>query len=121
MDKSTWKRIIYEASRIGGEVQVIFHTSMGPSSLEKEWKENGSKCGMRALRNMWFPYAPYGIIEMECDSFTIFGTWILADSDGLISIKPLDEEAKSLLRGMGSNNIESGILRLFSYEMIPEG
>ena len=121
MNGEEWHRIIEEARRLGGDVQVIFHTSLGPPSLEEEWRKMGHECALKALRNIWFPYAPYGVIEMECDSFTIFGTWILADSDRLISIRPLDEEAKSLLRGMGSNNIESGILRLFSYEMIPEG
>ena len=121
MDVEMWNRIIESAGAMGGDVQVIFHTSKGPSSLEKEWESMTEGCGRKALRNMWFPYAPYGVIEVECDGFTLFGTWILSDRDELISIKKVDEEIRSILRGMGSNNIESGVLRLFSYEMIPEG
>ncbi len=121
MDEEAWSRIIREAGRLGGEVQVIFHTKKGPSFLEKEWSERTETCGRRALRNIWYPYAPYGIIEAECEGFKLFGTWILADRDELIAIKRMDEEVKAILRGMGSNNIESGVLRLFSYEMTPEG
>ena len=121
MDKEEWSRILKEAEEFGGEVQVIFHTKKGPSSLEKEWIIETEECGRRALRNMWFPYAPYGIIEVECDNFTLFGTWVLAGEDRLIVVKRMSDEIKGILRGMGSNNIESGVLRLFSYEMIPEG
>ncbi len=121
MDENLWTRIIAEAENLGGDVQVIFQTKNGPSSLEKEWKEHMRGCGLRAMRNLWFPYAPYGVIEAECRDFRLFGTWILSDDEHLISVKRMDEEVKSILRGMGSNNIESGILRLFSYEMIPEG
>jgi hypothetical protein len=121
MDADMWNRIFDEANSLGGDVQVIFHTTKGPSSLEKEWKSMTEGCGRKTIRNMWFPYAPYGVIEVECESFTLFGTWILADRDEIISIKKMDEEVRAILRGMGSNNIESGVLRLFSYEMIPEG
>ncbi len=121
MDDEMWGRIIEEARRLGGDVQVIFYTKNGPSFLENEWRERAEICGRRALRNLWFPYAPYGIIEAECEGFTLFGTWMLADEERLIAVKKMDPDVENMLRGMGSNNIESGVLRLFSYEMMPEG
>lgn len=121
MDGMMWEQILKKAEEMGGDVQIIFHTDKGPSALEKEWKEHMKRCALRAMRNIWFPYAPYGVIEAECRDFNLFGTWILSDKEKLISIRRMDGSAKAMLRSMGSNNIESGVLRLFSYEMIPEG
>ncbi len=121
MKEEEWKKVLGEAEAIGEGLQVIFSTKKGPSSLEAEWRKNLDKCGLEALRNIWFPYATYGIIEAECRDFEIVGTWVLGDRDRLISIKRMDPDIRAILRGMGSNNIESGVLRLFSYEMIPEG
>jgi len=121
LDEALWAKILSEAEKLGGDVQVIFHTKRGPSSLEREWKEHTYSCGLMGLKNIWFPYATYGVIEAECRDFHLFGTWILSDEEKLISIRKMSGEVKAILRGMGSNNIESGVLRLFSYEMIPEG
>lgn len=121
MGNFPWEEILKKAEEIRGDVQIIFHTDKGPSALEKEWKEHMKECSLSTIKNIWFPYAPYGLIEVECRDFNLFGTWILSDNEKLISIKRMDGSAKAMLRSLGSNNIESGVLRLFSYEMIPEG
>ena len=121
MKEEDWEKVLGAAEGMEGDLQVIFSTEKGPSALETEWRMNLYECGLKTLRNIWFPYATYGIIEAECENFNIIGTWVLGEKDRLISIKRMDPDIRAILRGMGSNNIESGVLRLFSYEMIPEG
>jgi hypothetical protein len=101
-----------------GDIHVFFRTSLGPSSLEREWREHFPEC--RVVNN-WFPYVQYCVIEAECNGMTVTGIWLLADEDELIRIREADEQTMTIIKSMGTSNIESGVLRLFSYEMTPEG
>ncbi len=117
MDDSEWKKVMDEIERFGN-IHVFFRTKLGPSSLENEWKEHFPDC---RVFNSWFPYVHYGVIEAECTDVTITGIWLLADDDELICIREPDEQTMAIIKSMGTSNIESGVLRLFSYEMTPEG
>ncbi len=117
MRDSEWDEILrnFEDS---GSIHVFFRTHSGPSSLEKEWKENFPDC---RVFNSWYPYIQYGVIEAECEKGKVTGIWLLADDDELIRIREPDEQTADIIKSMGTSNIESGVLRLFSYEMTPEG
>ena len=117
MDDEEWESILTEA-REKGSLHVFFRTSLGPSSLENEWKERFPDC---RVFNNWYPYVRYGVIEAECEKGTVTGIWLLDEEDRLIRIKEPDEQTTAIIKSMGSSNIESGVLRLFSYEMTPEG
>ena len=117
MNDSDWKNIMESAGRMES-IHVFFRTSAGPSALETEWKERFPGC---RVMNSWFPYVQYGVIEAECEKGTVTGIWILANEDELIRIREPDEQTTAIIKSMGTSNIESGVLRLFSYEMTPEG
>ena len=117
MNDAEWNQVI-EAASSRGNIHVFFRTSAGPSSLEKEWKERFPDC---KVFNSWYPYVRYGVIEAECREGTITGIWLLADDDALIRIREPDEQTTAIIKSLGTSNIESGVLRLFSYEMTPEG
>ena len=117
MNGSEWEKIL-NAFESKGNIHVFFKTKSGPSMLEKEWNERFPEC---RIANQWFPYIHYGVIEAECHKGTVTGIWIIEEHDELIRIREADEQTMEIIRSMGTSNIESGVLRLFSYEMTPEG
>ena len=117
MNDGDWEKVMGALDDMG-DIHVFFRTSAGPSSLESEWKERFPDC---RVFNSWYPYVRYGVIEAECGKGTVTGIWLLDERDELIRIREPDEQTTAIIKSLGTSNIESGVLRLFSYEMTPEG
>ena len=117
MRDSEWGEILRNFEDMGS-IHVFFRTGSGPSSLEREWKERFPDC---RVFNSWYPYVRYGVIEAECEKGTVTGIWLLDERDELIRIREPDKQTTAIIKSLGTSNIESGVLRLFSYEMTPEG
>jgi len=130
LTESEWKHIdsSLKASTSRPEscfLKVIFRSNLGIYEKEKMWVQGLEKMGFEIDRveNLWSAASHSGLLVIRLrEKCVILALWIIDDATKLVSIKEVEDEAEitGILYSFSSSNIISGVMRVFTYESIPD-
>ncbi len=130
-DEREWKEIetrINAAVKRDGEgciLKIIFRSNLGIYEKERMWVRALEKMGFETdkVENLWSAASTTGLLVLRLKNrCVIMALWIVDENTELISISEPEDEAEitSILYSFSSSNIVSGVMRVFTYESIPE-
>lgn len=128
LSRDEWKRIetAVRDTMTGGQciLKVIFRSNLGIYEKEKMWVHGLEQMGfaVEEVENLWSAASSNGLLVIRMKGCVIMALWIIEETTELVSIKPLEdeEEITGMLYSFSSSNIVSGVMRVFTYESIPD-
>jgi len=124
-----WKRIETGIRNKIGKgkciLKVIFRSNLGIYEKEKMWVHALVKMGFEidTVENLWSAASHSGLLVIRMKSgCVIMALWIIDENTEVVSITELEDEAEitGILYSFSSSNIVSGVMRVFTYESIPD-
>jgi len=106
-------------------LKVIFHSNMGIYEKEKMWTQALQKMGLEVdkVENLWSAASTTGMLLIHLKKrCVIMALWVIDERTELLTITEIEseDEITGLLASLSSSNIVSGVMRVFTYESIPE-
>ena len=106
-------------------LKVIFRSNLGIYEKKKMWVHALEKMGfgIDKVENLWSAASHSGLLVIRMkEGCVIMALWIIDENTELVSIKQVEDEAEitGILYSFSSSNIVSGVMRVFTYESIPD-
>ncbi len=106
-------------------LKVIFRSNLGIYEKERMWVRGLENMGFRVdkVENLWSAASTSGLLVLRLDNgCIIMALWIIDEKTELVSIREVqsEDEITGILYSFSSSNIVSGVMRVFTYESIPD-
>lgn len=106
-------------------LKVIFRSNMGIYEKERMWAKALQRMGYEVdkVENLWSAASITGLLVIHLKGgCVIMALWVIDEKTEVLSIGEIEgeDEIADLLASLSSSNIVSGVMRVFTYESIPE-